>query len=157
MIYLNYLLEATQGVLRYPGRQKRFEAFSHDTRMLMPGEMFVAVRGEHGDGHDHVLDAVRRGAAGILLEEKALAAFGEETRRYVGLVGSEGADIAAQENQTNYSAAEEDGLRLVGVEEGMTEKPAVGTSPLDGLAEALAAAGLRPTEAPTAGPTGGDA
>ncbi len=87
MIYLNYLLEATQGVLRYPGRQKRFEAFSHDTRMLMPGEMFVAVRGEHGDGHDHVLDAVRRGAAGILLEEKALAAFGEEMRQELRQAG----------------------------------------------------------------------
>src|SRR5437660_3735315 len=87
MIYLNYLLEATQGVLRYPGRQKRFEAFSHDTRMLMPGEMFVAVRGEHGDGHDYVLDAVRRGAAGILSEEKALAAFGEETRRELRQAG----------------------------------------------------------------------
>ncbi len=87
MIYLNYLLEATQGVLRHPGRQKRFEAFSHDTRILMPGEMFVAVCGEHGDGHDYVLDAVRRGAAGILLEEKALAAFGEETRRELGQAG----------------------------------------------------------------------
>src|SRR6266516_3426979 len=87
MIYLNYLLEATQGVLRYPGRQKRFEAFSHDTRMLMPREMFVAVRGEHGDGHDHVLDAVRRGAAGILLEEKALAAFGEEMRQELRQAG----------------------------------------------------------------------
>src|SRR5947209_8738831 len=87
MIYLNYLLEATQGVLRYPGRQKRFEAFSHDTRMLMPGEMFVAVRGEHGNGHDYVLDAVRRGAAGIVLEAKALAAFGEETRRGLAQAG----------------------------------------------------------------------
>ena len=87
MIHLNYLLEATQAVLRYPGRQKRFEAFSHDTRMLMPGEMFVAVRGEHGDGHDYVLDAVRRGAAGILLEEKALAAFGKETRRELRQAG----------------------------------------------------------------------
>ena len=74
MIYLNYLLEATQGVLRHPGRQKRFEAFSHDTRMLMPGEMFVAVRGEHGDGHDYVLDAVRRGAAGIFFVRKILGA-----------------------------------------------------------------------------------
>src|SRR5438874_12039018 len=81
MIYLDYLLEATQGGLTFTGRRTRFEAFSHDTSMLMPGEMFVAVRGEHGDGHDYVLDAVRRGAAGILLEEKALAAFGEERRR----------------------------------------------------------------------------
>src|SRR6266566_7376073 len=87
MIYLEHLLSATKGVLTYPGKQSHFDAFSHDTRMLMPGEMFVAVRGEHGDGHDYVLDAVRRGAAGILLEEKALAAFGEETRRELRQAG----------------------------------------------------------------------
>ena len=64
MIHLNYLLEATNGVLVYPGKQNHFDAFSHDTRQLIPGEMFVAVRGEHGDGHDYLLDAVRRGATG---------------------------------------------------------------------------------------------
>src|SRR5947209_4777795 len=87
MIYLDYLLEATQGVLTFTGKQNHFEAFSHDTRMLIPGEMFVAVRGEHGNGHDYVLDAVRRGAAGIVLEAKALAAFGEETRRGLAQAG----------------------------------------------------------------------
>ncbi len=68
MIYLDYLLSSTQGTLISSGKYVRFEAFCHDTRQLIPGEMFVAVRGEHGDGHDFVPDAVRRGAAGILLE-----------------------------------------------------------------------------------------
>jgi UDP-N-acetylmuramyl pentapeptide synthase len=68
MIYLEHLLSATNGVLAYAGKQSHFDAFSHDTRQLIPGEMFVAVRGEHGDGHDYLLDAVQRGAAGLLLE-----------------------------------------------------------------------------------------
>ena len=67
MIYLDYLLEATNGILAHPGKQNHFDAFSHDTRQLIPGEIFVAVRGEHGDGHDYLLDAVQRGAAGLLL------------------------------------------------------------------------------------------
>src|SRR5436853_7632626 len=80
MIRLDYLLEATKGVLTYPGKQSHFDAFSHDTRQLIPGELFVAVRGEHGDGHDYVLDAVRRGATGVLIEGRFLAALTGEMR-----------------------------------------------------------------------------
>jgi Alr-MurF fusion protein len=80
MIHLNHMLEATNGVLIYPGRQHHFDAFSHDTRQLMPGEMFVAVRGEQGDGHDYLLDAVHRGAAGLLVEAQFLATLAPESR-----------------------------------------------------------------------------
>lgn len=82
MIYLDHLLAATQGVLSHPGKQTTFEGFSHDTRQLLPGEMFVAVRGEHGDGHDFVREAVARGAGGVLLEARYMqhvsAEFTEE-------------------------------------------------------------------------------
>ena len=67
MIYLEHILEATNGALIHRGKQHRFDTFCHDTRQLIPGEMFVAVRGEQGDGHDYLLDAVGRGAAGLLL------------------------------------------------------------------------------------------
>ena len=78
MIFLDHLLSATKGVLRYPGKQHRFDAFSHDTRQLIPGELFVAVRGERNDGHNYLLDAVRRGAAGLLVEASYLNALPEE-------------------------------------------------------------------------------
>lgn len=68
MIHLDHLIDATNGMLAYAGKHTHFEAFNHDTRQLIPGEMFVAVRGGHGDGHDFVLDAARRGAAGVLVE-----------------------------------------------------------------------------------------
>src|SRR5947207_1240332 len=80
MIYLEYLLSATNGVLAYPGKQTHFDAFSHDTRQLIPGEMFVAVRGERGDGHDYLLDAVSRGAGGLLVEARKLNALPEEAQ-----------------------------------------------------------------------------
>ncbi len=87
MIYLNHLLVATRGVLSYPGTQTSFDGFSHDTRQLLPGEMFVAVRGEHGDGHDFVHDAVARGAGGVLVESwymrHASVALQEELERSV--------------------------------------------------------------------------
>ncbi|MHB8598634.1 MAG: alanine racemase [Ktedonobacteraceae bacterium] len=78
MILLDYLLEATRGMLVYPGKQGYAEAFSHDSRQLLPGEMFVAVRGEHSDGHDYLLDAVQRGAAGLLAEARAINGLSED-------------------------------------------------------------------------------
>ncbi|MFL5626504.1 MAG: UDP-N-acetylmuramoyl-tripeptide--D-alanyl-D-alanine ligase, partial [Ktedonobacteraceae bacterium] len=77
---LDYLLEATRGLLVYPGKQRQFDGFSHDTRQLLPGEMFVAVRGEHGDGHDFLMDAVQHGAAGLLVDGKVLGTLAEETQ-----------------------------------------------------------------------------
>src|SRR5579859_2167995 len=78
MIYLDHILDATKGILTIPGKQNQFDAFCHDTRQLIPGEMFVAVRGEQGDGHDYLLDAVQRGAAGLLLETRVMASFPDE-------------------------------------------------------------------------------
>src|SRR6266852_4208899 len=78
MIYLEHLLNATHGVLLTTGKQSHFDAFSHDTRQLIPGELFVAVRGERGDGHDYLLDAIRRGASGLLLEDQYINALSEE-------------------------------------------------------------------------------
>lgn len=78
MIYLDHLIAATSGLLVYPGKYMRFEAFNQDTRQLIPGEMFVAVRGGHGDGHDFVLEAARRGAAGALVEAHYMRRAPEE-------------------------------------------------------------------------------
>ena len=80
MIYLDLLLKATHGVLRYAGKQYHFDAFSHDTRQLIPGELFVAVRGERGDGHDYLLDAVQRGASGVLVEGGYIDSLSDEVQ-----------------------------------------------------------------------------
>ena len=80
MIYLDLLLKATKGILRYPGQQSHFDAYSHDSRQLIPGELFVAVRGERSDGHDYLLDAVHRGATGLLVEERYINLLSEEAQ-----------------------------------------------------------------------------
>jgi len=87
LIYLDHLLEATRGSLAYPGTHDHFEAFNHDTRQLLPGELFVAVRGEHGDGHDFLLEAARRGATGLLIESQALQRASAEVLRELGTCG----------------------------------------------------------------------
>ncbi len=58
------LLEATGGTIATP-----FAAtgISIDTRTLQPGDLFVALRSETGDGHDFAADALARGAAGAMV------------------------------------------------------------------------------------------
>lgn len=80
MIYLEHVLSATSGTLLRVGKQTRFDTFNQDSRQLIPGELFVAVRGERGDGHDFLQDAIQRGAAGLLIEGRALQGFSDEQR-----------------------------------------------------------------------------
>jgi UDP-N-acetylmuramoyl-L-alanyl-D-glutamate--2,6-diaminopimelate ligase len=41
---------------------------THDSRGVTPGSLFCAVPGQHHDGHDHVADAVSKGAVAVLVE-----------------------------------------------------------------------------------------
>ncbi len=67
---------------------------STDTRTLEPGDTFVALRGERYDGHDFAPDAMRRGAAMLVLERTVPQALGtpvmlvhDSLRAYMALAG----------------------------------------------------------------------
>lgn len=42
----------------------------YDSRQVKPGDLFVAIRGFHTDGHQFIASAAERGAAAIICEEK---------------------------------------------------------------------------------------
>ncbi len=46
----------------------RFTGVSTDTRTLAAGELFVALKGEHFDGHEYVAQALAQGAAAAMVE-----------------------------------------------------------------------------------------
>jgi UDP-N-acetylmuramoyl-tripeptide--D-alanyl-D-alanine ligase len=48
-----------------------------DSRAVAPGDLFVALRGEHADGHAFAQEAARRGAAAVLAEPERLRDLGE--------------------------------------------------------------------------------
>jgi alanine racemase len=68
MIFLKDLLAATGGELRGTATVTQFPAFCYDSRRVLPGEMFVAVKTDRGDGHDYIAQAVRDGASGVLCQ-----------------------------------------------------------------------------------------
>ena len=96
---------------------------SIDTRTLQPGDLFVALAGENGDGHDHVAAALAKGAAGALVHRDlpgatlrvddtlaALWALGRHARarftgRMVAVTGSVGKTTTKEMLRTILSAA----------------------------------------------------
>lgn len=51
------------------GTDRSFTGVSTDTRTLQPGDLYVALRGEHFDGHRFLPQAIERGAVGAVVED----------------------------------------------------------------------------------------
>ena len=64
---LQRLVDFSGGRLLRGDASQPVAAISTDTRTLQPGELFLALRGENFDGHDHVRVAAERGAVGALV------------------------------------------------------------------------------------------
>ena len=74
-----------------------FSGATFDSRSVRPGMLFVAIKGERGDGHDYIPQALEKGAAGIIDGYDELNTCAREYRRMlaprtkvVGLTGSAG-------------------------------------------------------------------
>lgn len=69
MIRLHDVLAGSGGALRGPADPDlAFSNVIHDSRLVAPGDLFVALQGEQADGHRYLADARRAGAAGALVE-----------------------------------------------------------------------------------------
>ena len=119
-ILLDELLTAVRGRLLGPTSVTSVTGAAVDSRSIIPGTLFVALRGERTDGHRHVLDAVRAGAsaalvarsvelpsdldAALVLVDEPLTALQElaawwrsrSAVRVVGITGSTGKTIAKE-------------------------------------------------------------
>jgi len=65
---LGFLAAACGG--RLVGTDREFAAVSIDSRTLGPGDLFVALKGGHVDGHDFAEAARQRGAGGLLVSRQ---------------------------------------------------------------------------------------
>jgi alanine racemase len=72
VIHLDDLVAANPDLeVRGADHDGRYARFCFDSRLAEPGDLFVAVRTQRGDGHDHVADAFERGAAAALVDDPA--------------------------------------------------------------------------------------
>ena len=70
---LNEIAVWTRGVLQ--GADAGARGVSTDTRSLQPGQLFIALKGEQHDGHDHVAAAAAAGAVGAVVDHHVDAAL----------------------------------------------------------------------------------
>jgi UDP-N-acetylmuramoyl-tripeptide--D-alanyl-D-alanine ligase len=64
------LMEATGGVLLQGDPKRSIGNISTDTRQLQPGDCFVALPGEHADGHAFIPDALAKGTGALVVSSE---------------------------------------------------------------------------------------
>ena len=86
--FLMRLHEAAEALgARWAGKDVMLQGVSTDTRTLQPGQLFVALRGPHFDGHDYLGEAKAKGAAACMVERPVAncpALIVSDTRRALG-------------------------------------------------------------------------
>lgn len=68
MFEIHELLKATNGRLVSPGKKNLISGISTDSRTIMPGEAFIAIKGDNFDGHGFINTAVKKEASCIIKE-----------------------------------------------------------------------------------------
>lgn len=70
------------------GADAVYESISTDTRNMQPGSLFVALKGDHFDGHTFLDQAVAKGAAALMVTDKSKLAVPQivvhDTRKALG-------------------------------------------------------------------------
>jgi UDP-N-acetylmuramoyl-tripeptide--D-alanyl-D-alanine ligase len=98
--------EATQG---QTGGNWNATSVSIDTRTLLRGALFVALKGERADGHECVLDAFAKGAVAALVERTPYGVTENDPR----LVYVPNSEVALQ--QLGVAARARSGAKFIGV------------------------------------------
>ncbi len=58
-----------------PDAYKSLSTVEIDSRKVKRGSLFVAIKGEKFDGHDFILDALKKGAAAVIIDSRKLKKF----------------------------------------------------------------------------------
>jgi len=110
MVRLKNILKDT-GYLSVSGGVKMdISTVTSDSRNVVPGSLFVAVRGTHVDGHDFISKAIGAGAAAIICEK-----IPAETPENITFVIVQDASMALGEAASAFYGNPSSKLRLVGV------------------------------------------
>jgi UDP-N-acetylmuramoyl-tripeptide--D-alanyl-D-alanine ligase len=64
------ILKAVTGQLLHGAPQHRAKGVSTDSRTIKTGDLFIALKGEHFDGHDFITETVVRKASGLIVSRE---------------------------------------------------------------------------------------
>ncbi|HAW15509.1 MAG TPA: UDP-N-acetylmuramoyl-L-alanyl-D-glutamate--2,6-diaminopimelate ligase, partial [Clostridiales bacterium] len=67
-IRLNNLLHGTDARIICGDGKKKITAVEYDSRKIVPGALFIAVKGFTSDGHDYISKALELGASAIVVD-----------------------------------------------------------------------------------------
>jgi UDP-N-acetylmuramoyl-tripeptide--D-alanyl-D-alanine ligase len=70
ILSIGEVLRATGGTLLQGEREAFFNGVSTDSRTTGEGELFIALKGAHFDGHRFASDALKKKAGGVMIEEE---------------------------------------------------------------------------------------
>src|SRR5437763_483174 len=79
MFTLNDILQGNEDTIRLQGAssadiEQVFPAAQHDSRQVGQGDLFIAIKGEHVDGHSFIPAAAQAGAGAVLCTEPSTKA-----------------------------------------------------------------------------------
>lgn len=111
MLTLREVVDATSGDVRGGGLvgDFRFSRVVVDSRAVTPGALFVALKGEHHDGHDFVAQSLANGAAAALVERVPADRGADAAVIVVASTTQALADMA------RYALARQPNLEVVGI------------------------------------------
>jgi len=69
ILTIEEVLRATGGKLLQGKGNAFFQGISTDSRTITEGELFIALKGPCFDGHHYALEALKKKAGGVLVEE----------------------------------------------------------------------------------------
>lgn len=70
-LHLDFVIDSVKGQL-LTGSGSSVSRVSTDSRQMSPGTLFVALKGEHYDGHDYIATAIEAGASAVLVSRRDL-------------------------------------------------------------------------------------
>jgi UDP-N-acetylmuramoyl-tripeptide--D-alanyl-D-alanine ligase len=105
-------LLATRGELRGDWQQAWFSRLVIDSRAVVPGCLFVAIKGLRHDGHAYLAEALAGGAAGAMVERLPADSVSESEGPPIILVPS---TVEALGQMARYALERQPGLEVVGI------------------------------------------
>jgi UDP-N-acetylmuramoyl-tripeptide--D-alanyl-D-alanine ligase len=91
----DHIINATAGRLLYGPKDAHFQGVAIDSRTIVPGQIFVAIRGEKHDGHTFVEQVAAQGVRGIVVCDDPPAALPHDRLRSQGVACVAVADTTA--------------------------------------------------------------